>query len=749
MSDHLPGDSVVQELTGTPEEGSGSPPGDAAELVGATPTLSAAETLAATPFFGDLSAVDLARLVPELEEYQCGPGEAVFCQGDPSDGLYLIRSGTVRVAVTEESGTQTVSILRAPAHFGETGLLLDEPRAAGATALTPLAVWKLPRERFQALVDEHPRLGLRLAAALAERVSVLTRQLGDSREQMVSAARAAYGSLDHAAQALLRRIAVFITFDAELLRSALESEWSDAPFERLVEEAVFFQTADREGWHSFVQDSIRAFLLRELRAEVGERGIQTLRSRAARELRARPEAKPADVLDLLHAAGDWPRLARMLEEAGDALIEARAERIEGYVRALPPRLLWRRPALVRLMADACSAQGKLEHAVETYREAEKHDPAARAGDVAVEYQRALAELCQQLGNEEESVACLRRAIELEGRQSGRSSGDNAGGARSLADPLDDAANDGEETARGVRLGRGRGLSVGTLLGGMSSGVLSARWLATIGALVLTALAWQLLPPPPGLSPEALRVLITIAALVTLSFLDVLPDYLLGLLMIGAWVVTGTLPPAVAAAGFASSTWFLLLASMAIGTAVARSGLLYRGAIELVRRLPASHAIRCLTLAGLGVLFTPGMPSVPGRIMLAGPLSRDIADALRYPDRSGGSAGLALATFIGFGAMGALFLTGTPLSLIAYGLFPPEVQARMNWVNWFLAALPTHLVLFGLTLGFILFRYRSEGPDELPEGTLALQRRVLGRLSRDEWSALVILVLLLVGFSTQS
>src|SRR3712207_7868886 len=59
---------------------------------------------------------------------------------------------------------------------------------------------------------------------------------------------------------------------------------------------------------------------------------------------------------------------------------------------------------------------------------------------------------------------------------------------------------------------------------------------------------------------------------SLGFLDVLPDYLLALLMIAAWVVSGTLPPAVAAAGFASSTWFLLLASMAIGAAVARSGL---------------------------------------------------------------------------------------------------------------------------------------------------------------------------------
>src|SRR3712207_4537286 len=179
---------------------------------------------------------------------------------------------------------------------------------------------------------------------------------------------------------------------------------------------------------------------------------------------------------------------------------------------------------------------------------------------------------------------------------------------------------------------------------------------------------------------------------SLGFLDVLPDCLLALLMIAAWVVTGTLPPAVAAAGFASSTWFLLLASMAIGAAVARSGLLYRGAIELVRRLPASHPVRCLTLGALGILFSPGMPNPLGRLMLATPLAQDIADTLRYPARSGGSAGLTLATYIGFGMMGPLFLTGSPGCLIAYGLLPPEERARIDWVTWFLAALPTHLIL---------------------------------------------------------
>jgi di/tricarboxylate transporter len=136
-------------------------------------------------------------------------------------------------------------------------------------------------------------------------------------------------------------------------------------------------------------------------------------------------------------------------------------------------------------------------------------------------------------------------------------------------------------------------------------------------------------------------------------------------------------------------------------------------------------------------------------MLALPLVQDISEALRYPHRSRGSAGLALSAFVGFGMLGPLFLTGMPGCLILWGLLPPESQARMTWGMWLLAALPTHLILLGLTLAFILFRYRPEREEGPPEETIALQRRVLGTLSRDEWSVLGVLALLLLGFSTQA
>ncbi|MCE3277424.1 MAG: crp 3, partial [Propionibacteriaceae bacterium] len=475
------------------------------------------------------------------------------------------------------------------------------------------------------------------------------------------------------------------------------------------------------------------------------RGLRDLRHRAADALLSRPDVDPFDAIDLAREAKDWNRLVDLLEKHGGSLSDRDAVRVEAALRALPSRTLWTRSALVRLLAACCVAQGKPEQAVATYREAERRR-ASRQPAVAIEYQRALAALYQQIGDEGASLACLRQAMHLE-RQHGAAFGCDSSQDQSLTV----APSDRERSRRFglLRRGLGWGAGYGTLLvSGLRERALPVRPLLALGVLVLAALAWSL-PVSSGLSPTGLHVLVTVGLLVLLGFLDILPNHLLALMLIAVWVVMGIAPVEVAASGFASSTWFLLLASMAIGAAVARSGLLYRGAVELVRRLPASYRIRCLTLGALGVVLSPGMPDPAGRVMLATPLAQDIAETLRYPERSQGSAGLALATYVGFGMMGPLFLTGSSGALIAYGLLPAEARAEIDWVHWLLAALPTCLILFVLTMGFVLMRYRPEGPDDLPEATLALQGRVLGPLSRDEWSVIFILGLLLAGFSTQS
>jgi di/tricarboxylate transporter/CRP-like cAMP-binding protein len=698
----------------------------------ALPSLSAAEALSEAPLCKSLTAVELARLVPELEELEASPGQAIYSQGDPPDGLYLIRSGTAEVTILTDQGRQHVNAIEAPACFGDVEVLTGEPRLADVVARTPLSVWRLPRERFESLLAERPLLPREIAGKLAGQLAQRTRDLTASQEQTTAAARAAYASLDPVAQHHLRRAALFDVLDERLLRDLLGGSWSAEAFATAVEHAVFL-VPDGDRLH-FSTLAAREFLLDQLRAEVGDRALRSWRRRAADLfLRRLEEHEPngdlPQALDLLCAAEDWRRLADLLEARGSAIAEDEPEDVEGHLRALPERHLWSRPALVRLLATCCVAQGKLEQAVDAYVHAQERNGTLRKGGLAVTVQQELARLYSQLGQHERHRECLAALRHLEVTAGHE--------AQQSAEPL----STGEHTPW-------RHDVLAALAGACGEQAFSWRWIGTLVVLALAAAAWGW-TPPAGLSDGAFHVLVTMAALIALSFLDVLPDYLLGLLMIAAWVVTGTVPSNVAAAGFANPSWFLLLAAMAVGTAVERSGLLYRGAIGLVRSLPQSHAVRCLTLAGLGFLSALAIPSAPGRVMLAMPVAQDIAESLRQRPNSGGSASLALATFVGFGMFGSLFLTGNPMGLIIYGLFPPDVKEHMSWGMWFLAALPTHLLLFGLAVGFILFWYRPEDKESPPAETLVLQQRVLGPIRRDEWIVGAVLLLLVIGFSTQA
>src|SRR5829696_3910494 len=146
-------------------------PPDASAPTAHAPSVSAAAALAEAPICRDLGAVALTRLVPELEEHQVAPGQAVYCQGDEADGLYLVRSGTAEITVRTPSGGQEVSVIGPPTCFGDVELLTGEPRLADVVARTPLTVWKLPREQFESLVGERPELPRHIATNLADRLA--------------------------------------------------------------------------------------------------------------------------------------------------------------------------------------------------------------------------------------------------------------------------------------------------------------------------------------------------------------------------------------------------------------------------------------------------------------------------------------------------------------------------------------------------------------------------------------------------
>ena len=269
----------------------------------------------------------------------------------------------------------------------------------------------------------------------------------------------------------------------------------------------------------------------------------------------------------------------------------------------------------------------------------------------------------------------------------------------------------------------------------------------IGAMLLVA-TWPL-PPPQGLSDRGWHALTTLLASLPLFAVEALPDGIVALLLASVWVVSGVTTPRIALGGFATGNWVLVVSTLAVGAAIASSGLLYRMALWVVANSRGGYPGQVIGLGVSGMLVGPAAPNATSRVALVAPAVTELIDALGYSPGSPAAIGLAMTVLIGFGQVVALFLTSSTTSVLVYAVLPEATRASVSWGGWFVRALPTHVILFAALAGFIVWRYRPRETSGTRGGNaLALQRALLGPPSRHEVIAMIMTAFILVGFSTQ-
>jgi anion transporter len=215
------------------------------------------------------------------------------------------------------------------------------------------------------------------------------------------------------------------------------------------------------------------------------------------------------------------------------------------------------------------------------------------------------------------------------------------------------------------------------------------------------------------------------------------------------VLFGVATPQKAFLGFSSSIWFLVVGVLAITGALQKTGLMYRFLLMVVKRTPPSYYWQIFTLTLAGVVLTPIIPSSGSRAVMAGPVMSDLSEILGFKKDSPGAVGLGMASLLGFVSMSFLFLNGMTACLLALGLLPAEVRATITWSSWFTAALPLGLlVLAGSYLAIIGLHHPRE-PLKVTRPVLEAQLRTLGPLTVHERISLIVVVICLAGFMTQS
>ena len=274
-----------------------------------------------------------------------------------------------------------------------------------------------------------------------------------------------------------------------------------------------------------------------------------------------------------------------------------------------------------------------------------------------------------------------------------------------------------------------------------------RVAGAVAAIAVPALLWNV-APPSGLEVAGWRVVLLLLGAAVAWLAEPVPDFAVALGLAAAWGATGLVTLSVAFSGFASSSWLLALGALALAAAMARTGLLFRAALLLLRLFPATATGQLFALLFGGVLITPLVPLSVARVAAIMPVASEIGQSLGYAPRSDGSARLAFAGLTGYWYFSSVFLTGLATNFFVVQLLSPADRARFSWLGWLVAAAPVGIVCLVGAAAALLLLFRPERAAARIQDATRRQQRILGPLSRGERIAILAAGLLLVGLIAQ-
>ena len=129
--------------------------------------------------FQNLEAEEVEALSQEALRKKSTAGQALFLQGDPTDEMFLIKGGRVKLSKVLEDGTElTLDIRKAGDFVGENMFSEEGHYPVSAYCLEDTLTCGFSRSQFEQLVLQHPKVGLQIIKNLSERITWLTQRVG-------------------------------------------------------------------------------------------------------------------------------------------------------------------------------------------------------------------------------------------------------------------------------------------------------------------------------------------------------------------------------------------------------------------------------------------------------------------------------------------------------------------------------------------------------------------------------------------
>jgi len=136
-----------------------------------------------------LEQIDLFRRLPPRERVKLRRlgkrvryrrGETIYLPGDPSDTIFFLRKGRVKLAYLDESGKRlTLMICGRGEPFGEMALAGEERRTLIAEALENVELCAVSKDELLRFAEENPGLSLRITKLVGLRFLEIENRLED------------------------------------------------------------------------------------------------------------------------------------------------------------------------------------------------------------------------------------------------------------------------------------------------------------------------------------------------------------------------------------------------------------------------------------------------------------------------------------------------------------------------------------------------------------------------------------------
>ena len=264
-----------------------------------------------------------------------------------------------------------------------------------------------------------------------------------------------------------------------------------------------------------------------------------------------------------------------------------------------------------------------------------------------------------------------------------------------------------------------------------------------------ALAIWFSPVPAGLTGEAWHLFAVFVAAIFAVILNAFPLLTASLLAVSAAVLTGTLDPDKAFAGFANASVLLVVVAFLVANAVVKSGLGRRISLLVVSLFGRSTLGLGYSIFVTDALIAPAFPSNTARGGVLYPIVLSLAQSSgsKPEDESNRRMGgyLMFCGMASLSVSSALWLTATSGNPIAVSL-AQHYGVKINFGSWIVAASIPVLSMIAL-LPVVLYRVFPPGVTKTPEAPKAAREalRAMGRLTRDEWIVAVAFGFMVTGW----